>query len=87
MDSGSFDWKEYYRRGLEALNEPLIDRKLDPHSVIAKRKKANSAVIRRKASITELRNALELALHHRELLAFIVDEAQHLRKVLMWVLE
>ena len=79
--SGSFDWKEYYIRGLKALNEPLIDRKCDPTTVIEKRIKANSTVIRRQSTIADLRRALESALRHRGLFAFIVDEAQHLKKV------
>ena len=28
---GSFDWREYFRRGLEAMEEPLVERKLDPN--------------------------------------------------------
>ena len=28
-DSGNFNWKDYYRRALRALEEPLIDYKLD----------------------------------------------------------
>src|SRR5207244_7664084 len=28
-DSGNFNWKDYYRRALGALEEPLIDYKLD----------------------------------------------------------
>ena len=80
--SGSFDWKEYYRSGLESLGEPLIDRKLDPNTVFEKRKIMKSAVISKRSSISDLRNAFELALYHRGLSAFIVDEAQHLKKVL-----
>jgi len=28
-DSGNFSWKDYYRRALRALEEPLIDHKID----------------------------------------------------------
>lgn len=72
-EAGNFRWRDYYKRALLALEEPLIEHKRQsgegksaptPHVVTA-----------------DLRWALEQALRHRQPAAFIVDEAQHLKKL------
>jgi hypothetical protein len=70
-DSGNFNWKDYYRRALQALDEPLISNKI----------RTGTTRPLAMAEATALRRALESALKHRRPQAFIVDEAQHLLKI------
>ncbi len=83
-DSSQFSWKDYYRRALLALDEPLIDQKLTCnvrssfHNV---RDTFGRALTDPRAAGLELRLALESALIHRRPAAFFVDEAQHLAKM------
>lgn len=67
-DSGNFSWKDYYRRTLQALEEPLIDYKIDYATPRLRRN-------------DELRRAMEHALHHRRPAAVLIDEAQHMTKM------
>ncbi len=83
-DSSQFSWKDYYRRALLALDEPLIDQKLTCnvrssfHNV---RDTFGRALTDPRAAGLELRLALESTLIHRRPAAFFVDEAQHLAKM------
>jgi hypothetical protein len=79
-DSGSFNWKDYYRRALHALREPLIGEK----AVVASRdgpREPDHWLGSAGVDAPALRRALEQALTHRRPRAFIVDEAQHLLKM------
>jgi hypothetical protein len=80
-DSGNFSWKDYYRRALRALEEPLIDYKLD-HSMPGTAHRGdcewNGAA---RVCNPELRQALEQALRHRRPGAVLIDEAQHFTKM------
>src|SRR5439155_23401073 len=80
-DSRNFDWKEYYRRALMTLNEPLIGHKVDYPSRSSRRNRNGHMIFNAKPATSELRLALEDALRYRRLRAFIVDEAQHLTKM------
>lgn len=77
-DADSFRWRDYYKRALMALDEPMIDRKMLPH-----RSPHNEAGSKNSAYkvTSELRWALEQALHHRRPTAFILDEAQHFKRM------
>jgi AAA domain len=78
-DSGNFSWKDYYRRALQALEEPLIDYKRDnPH---ASRGRDGEWPMAARVCSPELRQALEQALRHRRPAAVLIDEAQHLTKM------
>lgn len=70
-DSGNFNWKDYYRRALQALAEPLVSDKI----------RTGATRPLAMAEATALRRALESALQHRRPQAFIVDEAQHFLKI------
>ncbi|MBT2685307.1 ATP-binding protein [Bacillus sp. ISL-37] len=70
-DSGSFDWKDFYYRCLEAAEEPLIDYKMDVEIEVDSKKLKNDG----KAA---LRRSLENVLIFRKPLAFFIDEAQHI---------
>lgn len=80
-EHGSFSWKEFYRRLLAALHEPLIDAKWD--GTLAERPPglAGPGGQRPRPSLADLRSAVESCLAHRQVQAILVDEAQHLKKV------
>jgi len=80
-DSGNFSWKDYYKRCLASLSEPLIEHKISygtpkTHGLSSKRSGLHS-----NKHAPELRQAVEQALHYRQPVAFIIDEAQHLAKM------
>jgi hypothetical protein len=74
-DAGPFNWKDYYTRALQALEEPLI-----PHKISDPRRSYRDRSIS-PAAAPEFRRALEQALLHRRPAAVLVDEAQHLTKM------
>jgi hypothetical protein len=80
-DSSQFSWKDYYRRALLALNEPLIDRKLTSRVRNSFRDDCGKDLGDSRVSGLELRMALEGTLIHRRPAAFFIDEAQHLAKI------
>ena len=80
-DSGSFHWKDYYTRALLALDEPFITDKITYDVRDMHRDEQGRLVIERNLTIPDLRRALEKTLLYRQPRAFIVDEAQHFRKM------
>jgi len=79
-DSGSFNWKDYYRRALQALHEPFIEDKMATCGAGTPRDHS-LRVLPPAAAAPALRRALEHALTYRRPQAFFVDEAQHLLKM------
>ncbi len=77
----SFSWADYYRRGLHAFDEPLIDAKSEPKTQQIPLSEYRRSSLRRNATIGDLRYALEQALLHRKPLACLVDEGQHFAKI------
>ena len=80
-DSGSFGWKDYYRRALRALEEPLIDYKIDYATRQVFRNQAGEFTMASRAGNPELRLAMEQAIRHRRPAAVLIDEAQHFTKM------
>jgi hypothetical protein len=80
-DSRQFSWKDYYRRALVALEEPLTDRKLTHAAHTSFRSASGRALSDPRVPGIELRLALESGLIHRRPKAFFIDEAQHLTKI------
>ncbi len=78
-DADSFRWRDYYKRALMALDEPMIDRKILPAPIASERAELRDSG--RYKVTAELRWALEQALRHRRPAAFIVDEAQHFKRI------
>jgi energy-coupling factor transporter ATP-binding protein EcfA2 len=66
-----FEWKDFYIRLLEAINEPLIDKKIVYHD-----KAVNGS-----NSKSQWRLAVESALTNRRPDAFYIDEAHHLAQL------
>jgi hypothetical protein len=80
-ESGSFNWKDYFRRLLIALEEPesLIDRKVIPNQSGATFQSGALRLISRENAVSSrLRHAVEQTLRRRRPLAVLVDDAQHL---------
>ena len=80
-DSSQFSWKDYYRRALIALEEPLVDRKLTYAAHASFHGACGRALSDPIVPGIELRLALENGLIHRRPKAFFIDEAQHLAKM------
>lgn len=80
-DSGNFSWKEYDRRALRALEEPLIDDKIDYATPQRFRNSAGEFTVPHRVGNPELRQAMEQALRHRRPAAVLIDEAQHVTKM------
>ena len=78
-DADSFRWRDYYQRALVALDEPMLNHKILPTHVLRERVELKDSG--RYKVTSELRWALEQALHHRRPTAFIVDEAQHFKRI------
>lgn len=80
-DSGNFSWKDYYTRALLAMDEPLLEDKITYDVRGIRRDDQGRLVIERNLTIPDLRRVLEKCLLHRRPRAFIVDEAQHFKKM------
>ncbi|PSF37602.1 hypothetical protein C7H19_08575 [Aphanothece hegewaldii CCALA 016] len=79
-ESKNFNWKDYYTRALVALEEPLIEYKVDYGTRGIYRDLFGNLVIESKVVAPALRRALENSLRYRRPQCFILDEAQHLSK-------
>jgi energy-coupling factor transporter ATP-binding protein EcfA2 len=66
-----FEWKDFYIRLLEAINEPLIDKKIAYHD----------KAVNKSNSKSQWRLAVESALKNRRPDAFYIDEAHHLAQL------
>lgn len=76
-DNGKFNWKDFYKRMLKEMNEPLIDNKVDKNQIGRKKKVPNYDP----TTSPELRESFENAITHRKTRMVLLDEAQHLLKV------
>jgi energy-coupling factor transporter ATP-binding protein EcfA2 len=76
--SGLFNSKDHIKRCLFALNEPLIDQKIDYGTRGIYRNQNGQVIIESKVIETDLAWALEQALKHRKPKIFFIDEAHHL---------
>jgi hypothetical protein len=82
--SSSFDWKDYFKRILLALEEPLVDYKLDMerwnklYRVTVNENERNRQLISNdQAGARPVRFAVEQTLLRRRPFAVLIDEAQH----------
>lgn len=79
--SGLFNAKDHLKRCLEALNEPLIDHKINYGTRGIYHNNNGQIVIESKVVETDLGWALEQALKHRKPKIFFIDEAHHMLMV------
>ena len=80
-ESGSFNWRDHYKRLLHQLDEPLIDHKLDRPTEGSPGASIPRFMPPSKAVGTEYRYAVEQAVRYRRPVAIMIDEAQHLGKI------
>ena len=80
-DTGNFSWKDYFTRALMAADEPMIADKITSDVRGLHRDRQGQLVIERGVTTPGLRRVFEKCLQQRRPRAFIVDEAQHLRKM------
>ena len=79
-ESGSFNWRDHYKRLLIRLDEPLIDYKLNRHVEEHPIEPPRCFMPTARAVGTDYRYAVEQAIRYRRPLAVMIDEAQHLGK-------
>jgi energy-coupling factor transporter ATP-binding protein EcfA2 len=75
-ESGSFNWRDHYKRILHQMDEPLTDYKLNREAGATPRFMPPSRAVN-----TEYRHAVEQAIRYRRPAAVMIDEAQHLGKI------
>lgn len=80
-DLGKFNWRDYYKRALIALDEPLIKHKIDYNMPRLRRDSKGRLLVSRGANTSDLRWALEKCMRYRRLACFIIDEGQHFSKI------
>jgi hypothetical protein len=77
-ESGVFNWKDFYKRLLFAVDEPLVEHKVNPDIAA---KDLSPQRVGQQAVTTELRLAIEQTLRHRRTSHILIDEAQHLSRI------
>jgi energy-coupling factor transporter ATP-binding protein EcfA2 len=80
-ESGSFNWRDHYRRLLHQLDEPLIDYKVNRCPDGRYAQEGARFMPPSRAVGTDYRYAVEQAIRHRRPVAVMIDEAQHLGKI------
>lgn len=80
-DSGNWSWKDFYKRILSAMDEPLIEHKVDPERWSNNRNGGAYFHLNPGVVAADLRRAVEQALLNRRPPAVLIDEAQHIAKV------
>lgn len=78
-NGNEFSWKEFYRRGLQILGEPLVERKIHSRDALSEHT-SPSFVAEYRTPGHELRVAFENALRNRRVKLLLLDEAQHIAK-------
>jgi energy-coupling factor transporter ATP-binding protein EcfA2 len=80
-ESGTFSWRDQFRRLLLQMDEPLIDYKMNPEAPVRIGGKVMRFMPSAKAGGSEYHYAVEKALRFRRPVAVLIDEAQHLARV------
>lgn len=80
-DHGNFNWKEFYKRLLQKLDEPCIGHKIKLPSLNDMSEHKRRPNMGHTAAAPELRRVAEDVLKHRRPSAILIDEAQHLAKM------
>lgn len=80
-ESGSFNWRDHYKRLLHQMDEPLIDYKLNQQAAGPLAVSTKRFMPTPRAVGAEYRYAVEQAIRYRRPVAVMIDEAQHLGKI------
>ncbi len=80
-DHGNFNWKDFYKRLLQQLDEPCINHKIKPPTLNQSGEPQRRTNMGHTAAGPELRQVAEDVLRHRRPSALLIDEAQHFAKM------
>ena len=80
-DSGSFDWKDYYKSVLISVSEPFADYKVSTSSSRVYGNGSEQKIVKVKPNLVQLRADVEHIFKQRQLIVFLVDEAQRFAKI------
>ncbi|MBE9229917.1 ATP-binding protein [Phormidium sp. LEGE 05292] len=80
-ESGNFDWKDYYKSVLVALADPFIEYKMTPRSSRIYGSGKAQHLVKSTANLSSIRADVEYTMSQRQLIAFLVDEAQRFSKM------
>ena len=80
-DNGIFNWKDFHKRFLMAMDEPLINHKAKTEVPTMNSEGRLQVKVGHRSSIADIRLVTEQALLHRRPIAILIDEAQHLSKI------
>lgn len=80
-DRGDFNWKDFYKRLLQQLDEPCINHKIKPPTHNENGEPQRRTNMGHTAAGPELRQVAEDVLKHRHPSALLIDEAQHFAKM------
>ncbi|MBD2184795.1 AAA family ATPase [Planktothrix sp. FACHB-1355] len=78
---GNFDWKDYYKSVLVALADPFVEYKLKTRSSRTYGSGKEQHLAKSKANLSSIREDVEYTMSQRQLIAFLVDEAQRFTKM------
>jgi Cdc6-like AAA superfamily ATPase len=79
--SGVFNWKDFYRRMLLSMDEPLVDHKISYETLSSGPGERVYFRTGARAVTADLRFAVEQTLKRRRPVAVLIDEGQHLAKM------
>lgn len=80
-ESGSFSWRDHFRRLLLQMEEPLVDYKINPDAPVRIRDRVVRFMPSARAVGAEYHHAVERALACRRPVAVLIDEAQHMARM------
>ena len=80
-ESGSFSWRDHFRRLLLQMDEPLVDYKINTAAPVHIGDKVVRFMPSARAAGAEHHHAVERALAYRRPAAVLIDEAQHLARM------
>ena len=80
-ESGSFSWRDHFRRLLLQMDEPLVDYKVNPQTPVRIGERTTRFLPGARAAGTQYHHAAEQALRFRRPAAVLLDEAQHLARM------
>jgi hypothetical protein len=80
-ESGTFSWRDHFRRLLLRMDEPLVDYKLNPEAPVRMGDRATKFMPSGRAAGSQYHHAVERALCFRRPVAVLLDEAQHLTRM------
>lgn len=78
-----FKWADFYTRALRSVSEPLIDYKINYHALtpVYNEKLQRHVNPHPRGDAAALQRAWEQAIKYRQMLAILIDEAQHFGKI------